>query len=50
MTRKRRNHSPEFKAKVVLVAAKSDKTITDHLQLAEEVLNRELIPLKKLQS
>ncbi|CAH9068388.1 hypothetical protein PSECIP111951_04131 [Pseudoalteromonas holothuriae] len=26
MTRKRRNHSPEFKAKVVLAAAKGDKT------------------------
>ncbi|WP_114717480.1 transposase [Vibrio cholerae] len=28
MTRKRRNHSPEFKAKVALDAAKRDKTIS----------------------
>ncbi len=33
MTRKRRNHSPEFKAKVALEAAKGDKTIA---QLAQK--------------
>lgn len=32
MTRKRRNHSPEFKAKVALAAAKGDKTITELAQ------------------
>lgn len=29
MTRKRRNHSPEFKAKVALAAAKGDKTVAE---------------------
>ncbi len=29
MTRKGRNHSPEFKAKVALDAAKGDKTVAD---------------------
>ncbi len=32
MTRKRRNHSPEFKAKVALAAAKGDKTISELAQ------------------
>ena len=32
MTRKRRNHSPEFKAKVALEAAKGDKTIAELAQ------------------
>ncbi|MFM2623650.1 IS3 family transposase [Vibrio owensii] len=32
MTRKRRNHSPEFKAKVALAAAKGDKTVTELAQ------------------
>lgn len=32
MTRKRRNHSPEFKAKVALVAAKGDKTVAELAQ------------------
>ena len=30
MTRKRRNHSPEFKAKVALDAARGDKTNEAH--------------------
>jgi transposase len=29
MTRKRRNHSPEFKAKVALDAARGDKTVAE---------------------
>lgn len=29
MSKKRRNHSPEFKAKVALAAAKGDKTIAE---------------------
>ena len=29
MSRKRRNHSPQFKAKVALAAAKGDKTIAE---------------------
>ena len=29
MTRKRRNHSPEFKAKFALAAAKGDKTLSE---------------------
>ncbi|EGR10477.1 hypothetical protein VCHE48_0342 [Vibrio cholerae HE48] len=32
MTRKRRNHSPEFKAKLVLDAAKGDKTVVELVQ------------------
>jgi transposase len=32
MTRKRRNHSPEFKAKVALAAAKGDKTLSELAQ------------------
>lgn len=32
MTRKRINHSPEFKAKVALAAAKGDKTVADLAQ------------------
>lgn len=32
MTRKRRNHSPEFKAKVALEAARGDKTIAELAQ------------------
>lgn len=32
MTRKRRNNSPEFKAKVVLAAAKDDKTVAELAQ------------------
>ncbi|TFH92015.1 IS3 family transposase [Vibrio ouci] len=32
MTRKRRNHSPEFKAKVALAAAKGDKTLAELAQ------------------
>ncbi|EJL6586538.1 IS3 family transposase [Vibrio cholerae] len=32
MTRKRRNHSPEFKAKVALDAAKGDKTVAELAQ------------------
>lgn len=32
MTRKRRNHSPEFKAKVALAAAKGDKTVSELAQ------------------
>ncbi len=32
MTRKRRNHSPEFKAKVALDAAKGDKTVAELTQ------------------
>ncbi|NAZ94570.1 IS3 family transposase [Vibrio toranzoniae] len=32
MTRKRRNHSPEFKAKVALAAAKGDKTVAELAQ------------------
>ncbi|CAG9000758.1 MAG: hypothetical protein CENE_02765 [Candidatus Celerinatantimonas neptuna] len=32
LTRERRNHSPEFKAKVTLAAAKGDKTITELTQ------------------
>ena len=32
MTKKRRNHSPEFKAKVALEAAKGDKTIAELVQ------------------
>ena len=32
MTRKRRNYSPEFKAKVALAAAKGDKTMTELAQ------------------
>ena len=32
MTRKRRNHSQEFKAKVDLAAAKGDKTMTELAQ------------------
>lgn len=29
MTRKRRNHSPEFKAKMALDVAKGDKTVDE---------------------
>ncbi len=29
MSKKRRNHSPEFKAKVALAAAKGDKTLSE---------------------
>ncbi len=29
MTRKRRNHSPEFKAKMALAADKGDKTVAE---------------------
>ncbi|GJL75139.1 transposase [Nitrosomonas sp.] len=29
MSKKRRNHSPEFKSKVALAAIKSDKTLTE---------------------
>lgn len=29
MSKKRRNHSPEFKAKVALAAAKGDKTVSE---------------------
>ena len=32
MTRKRRNHSLEFKAKMILIAAKDDKTIAELAQ------------------
>ncbi len=32
MTRKRRNHSPEFKAKVALAAAKGDETVAELAQ------------------
>jgi len=32
MTRKHKNHSPEFKAKVALAAAKGDKTISELAQ------------------
>ena len=32
MTRKRRNHSPEFKAKVALDVARGDKTISELAQ------------------
>ncbi len=32
MTRKRRNHSPEFKTKVALSAAKGDKTVAELAQ------------------
>lgn len=32
MTRKRRNHSPEFKAKVALAAAKGDNTVAELAQ------------------
>ena len=32
MTRKRRNHSPEFKAKVALAAAKGNKTVAELAQ------------------
>jgi len=32
MTRKRRNHSPEFKAKVALAAARGDKTLSELAQ------------------
>lgn len=32
MTRKHRNHSPEFKAKVALDATKGDKTVTELAQ------------------
>ncbi len=32
MTRKRRNHSPEFKAKVALAAAKGDRTVAELAQ------------------
>lgn len=32
MTRKRRNHSPEFKSKVALAAAKGDKTVAELAQ------------------
>ena len=32
MTRKRRNHSPEFKAKMALDAAKGDKTVAELAQ------------------
>ncbi len=32
MTRKRRNHFPEFKAKVALDAAKGDKTVAELAQ------------------
>ena len=32
MTKKRRNHSPEFKAKVVLATAKGDKTVAELTQ------------------
>ncbi|KZN44008.1 hypothetical protein N482_17830 [Pseudoalteromonas luteoviolacea NCIMB 1942] len=32
MTRKRRNHSPEFKTKVALAAAKGDKTVAELAQ------------------
>ncbi len=32
MTRKRKNHSPEFKAKVAVDAAKRDKTIAELAQ------------------
>ena len=32
MTRKRRNHSPEFKAKVALAAARGDKTVAELAQ------------------
>ncbi|WP_325895446.1 IS3 family transposase [Grimontia sp. NTOU-MAR1] len=32
MTRKRRNHSPEFRAKVALAAAKGDKTVAELAQ------------------
>lgn len=32
MTRKRRNHPPEFKAKVALDAAKGDKTVAELAQ------------------
>jgi transposase len=32
MTKKRRNHSPEFKAKVALAAARGDKTLSELAQ------------------
>ncbi|CAK2443019.1 transposase [Vibrio crassostreae] len=32
MTRKRRNHSPDFKAKVALDAARGDKTVAELAQ------------------
>ena len=32
MTSKRRNHSPEFKAKFALAAAKGDKTLSELAQ------------------
>ncbi|MFB9228281.1 transposase [Vibrio lentus] len=32
MTRKRRNHSPEFKVKVELAVAKGDKTVAELAQ------------------
>lgn len=32
MSRKRRNHSPEFKTKVVLNAARGDKTVSELAQ------------------
>nr|WP_267492013.1 transposase [Vibrio coralliilyticus] len=32
MTRKRRNHSPEFQARVALAAAKGDKTVVELAQ------------------
>ncbi|SFK56039.1 hypothetical protein SAMN05216302_100942 [Nitrosomonas aestuarii] len=31
MSKKRRNHSPEFKSKVALAAIKGDKTLTETL-------------------
>lgn len=37
MTRKRRNHYPEFQAKVALAAAKGDKTVDE---LAQKYLRR----------
>lgn len=40
MTRKRRNHSPEFKAKVALDAAKGDKTVAEcYLPFGREEAN-----------
>ena len=38
MSRKRRNHSPEFKSKVALAAIKGDQTLSDvklHLKLTQ---------------
>lgn len=39
MTRKRRNHSPEFKAQVALAVARGDKTVAKLVSFANRLKN-----------